>query len=205
MHDQDPTNQAPRLFNGPTEPVTLTLLALCVLVFVLQFTPLALLVYSQLFISLDQSLNAVGRGELWRLITPILIHFSLLHLLFNGVWIYQFGSAIEQYRSGWHLLSTVMLIAIGSNLAQFYHQGPNFGGMSGVVYGLFGFCWIQGHLYRVSALYLPQGLIIVLLGWLMLCMTGLLGPIANAAHLSGLLLGIVLALVQPPGNHSKHA
>jgi GlpG protein len=33
----------------------------------------------------------------------------------------------------------------------------------------------------------------IMLGWLVLCMTGLVGPIGNAAHVAGLLVGMAAA------------
>ena len=34
-------------------------------------------------------------SEYWRYVTPALIHFGLLHILFNGLWIWEFGSRLE--------------------------------------------------------------------------------------------------------------
>ena len=39
-------------------------------------------------------------------------------------------------RGSWRYLVFVLLIAIPSNIAQYLWSGPQFGGMSGVVYGL---------------------------------------------------------------------
>ena len=41
---------------------------------------------------------------------------------------------------------------------------------------------------------LPPNTITMMLFWLVLCMTGLMGPIANAAHVVGLLVGVIFGL-----------
>ena len=38
----------------------------------------------------------------------------------------------------------VLVIAALSNLGQYFVSGPNFCGISGVVYGLFGYIWMKG-------------------------------------------------------------
>ena len=63
--------------------------------------------------------------------------------------------------------------------------------MSGVVYALAGYIWMRGRHDHASGLYLDRRSIEWLLIWLVLCFTGLLGPVANAAHLGGLVAGVV--------------
>ena len=70
--------------------------------------------------------------------------------------------------------------------------GPNFGGMSGVVYGLIGYAWIRGKLNPASGIGLDQRSLIFSLVWLVACFTGVLGAVANYAHLGGLILGMAL-------------
>jgi GlpG protein len=67
------------------------------------------------------------------------LHFSPLHLLFNMMWLKDLGGVIEVRRGRWRYLGLVLLIAGISNLAQGIVSGPFFGGMSGVVFGLFGY------------------------------------------------------------------
>jgi len=76
-----------------------------------------------------------------------------------------------------------------SNVIQFLAAGPAFGGMSGVVYGLLGYTWIRS-LKSNSGYLLHKGIVVMMIGWLILGYTGWIGPIGNAAHLSGLLLGM---------------
>ena len=72
--------------------------------------------------------------------------------------------------------------------------------MSGVVYGLLGFCLLESRINPVSSLRLPAALLWFMLGWLFLCMIGLVeavgfGAIANSAHVGGLFSGVVLGML----------
>lgn len=136
-------------------------------------------------------LSEVRAGEVWRLFTPIFIHFGVVHLLFNMMWLYQLGCMIESRQSTWLFVALVAVIALCSNLAQYYFSHPVFGGMSGVVYGLAGYVWMRGKYDRASGLFLDSRNVTILLVWLVLCYTGLLGPVANTAHLVGLIVGVV--------------
>lgn len=135
----------------------------------------------------------VRHGQVWRLVTPIFIHFGILHILFDMWWLYDLGSAVETQKGRWKLIGIVLLTGIVGNLAQFFWSGPNFGGMSGVVYGLLGYMWIKGILQPGEGLAIQSGIVWFMLGWLVLCMTGVMGPVGNGAHLFGLLSGVLLA------------
>jgi GlpG protein len=137
-------------------------------------------------------LPEVFSGEVWRLFTPMFIHFGPVHLLFNMLWLFQLGCMIEARQSSFLLAALVAVTALLSNLAQFYFSHhPGFGGMSGVVYGLAGYVWIRGKYDRKSGLFLDSQSVTILLVWLVLCYTGLVGSIANTAHLVGLITGVV--------------
>jgi len=69
-----------------------------------------------------------------------------------------------------------------------------FGGMSGVNYGLFGFLWMKGKFDRSQNWQLPPQTVQLMLMWMVLCYTGLLGPVANYAHTAGLLIGMLLGI-----------
>ena len=147
----------------------------------------------------------IRNGELWRLFTPMFIHFGPMHIIFNMLWLRDLGSMIEGRESMWRLLFLVLVGAAISNLAQYLIYlpslprisggSPNFGGMSGVVYALLGYIWIRGKLDRGSGLFLHKSTVTMMLIWLVVCFTGLLGHIANLAHLFGLIVGVVLGFL----------
>ena len=71
-----------------------------------------------------------------------------------------------------------------------------FGGMSGVVYALFGYVWMKGRYEPEQGMILHPSTVQTMLLWLVLCMTGFLGNIANAAHVVGLVAGILFGLAR---------
>jgi len=139
-------------------------------------------------------LSEIAAGQVWRLVTPIFIHFTLLHLLFNMWILFDIGRIVEARRGPIWMAFTVIAIAIPSNLAQYAHAGPLFGGMSGVVYGLFGFIWMKHRFDPAAGIRLDPRFIVVMVGWFVLCMTGTVGSVANMAHAVGMLTGIAIGL-----------
>ena len=146
-------------------------------------------------------LQEIREGQLWRLVTPIFIHLSLLHLVMNMLVTYQFGMLLETFLRSSRFLLLVLTTAVFSNLVQFFWAGPLFGGMSGVCFALFGFLWMKTRFEPERGLYLRNQTIYFILGWMVLCFTGILGPIANAAHVGGLICGAAIALVRPAWRH----
>ncbi|MBX6316455.1 MAG: rhomboid family intramembrane serine protease [Isosphaeraceae bacterium] len=141
----------------------------------------------------SEGLLPLRRGEVWRLVSPIFLHFDPLHLLFNMIWLYDLGGLIEMRRGTVRLALLLLVAAIASNLAQFAWTSfrmPLFGGMSGIVYALFGYVWMKSRYDPAAGMYLRPDTVIVMLFWLFFCMTGLLGPIANVAHAVGLVVGV---------------
>jgi GlpG protein len=129
-------------------------------------------------------------GQLWRLFTPMLLHFGLLHILFNMWWLRDLGTLIERRQSSWLFAVMVLVISALSNSAQYLFGGsPAFGGMSGVVYGLFAYAWIRGRTDPQSGYGIHPSAIYWMVGFYVLCWTGLVGPVANVAHTAGLVIG----------------
>ena len=180
-------------------PVTMAMIVFSVLVY------LGLLGESELalYISTSDSLSEIDHGEVWRLVTPIFLHSGLLHILFNMYWLYELGTMIER-RLGWVLyILLILAIAAASNYAQFRATGPNFGGMSGVVFGLFGYAWVRGRTEPTSGLFLRPDIAFWMLGWFALCLTPLVPNVANWAHGVGLAVGAGLGYLPHLANRLR--
>ena len=195
------------LNRGGMGKLTLSLIVLCSGIFILMSLNDLLWVNFFRWLSISNfragggsvGLPEVFHGQIWRLVTPILMHGSFLHILFNLWWLKDLGGILE-WRLGWKpVLFLILVIAIGSNLAQYYTSGPRFLGISGVVFGLLGFIWMKGKYDPDFGLQLPQVVVFMMLLWLVLGYTGVLdrsvGKIANTAHSAGLVMGMLCAFL----------
>ncbi len=182
-------------------PLTLGLIAFSILIYLLYSLWDSGLVLTYFLISLPgrTGLPEIFSGQIWRLISPIFLHFSVLHIGFNMLWVYMLGGVIEIRQGKWLLLLMVISTAIISNLIQYLVEGYSFGGMSGVVYALFGYVWMQGLTNDEFGVQLQQQLVIMMLGWFVVCWSGILELfglfIANTAHTAGLVSGIILSIL----------
>ena len=144
----------------------------------------------------DHGVGRIVRGEYWRLVTPIFLHFGIFHIVFNLMWMRMMGCEIEARRGSPRYLGLVLLIAVVSNVGQYAVNGsPVFGGMSGVVYGVFGYLWMKERYEPSSGMSLPPSTALWMIGWFVFCWTGLAGPIANWAHTFGLATGMLVGLL----------
>lgn len=139
--------------------------------------------------------------EWWRMLTPTFLHFSITHLAFNCLWIYILGSKIEAYDGKVVFILIFLITSIASNIGEYIWSGQYFfGGLSGAVYGLLGYCFIIELDSKSSRYDLPDALYLFMFIWLLVGLTGILsifgfGNIANAAHLIGMIIGFILGLV----------
>jgi GlpG protein len=133
--------------------------------------------------------------EFWRWLTPSLVHLGIMHIAFNLLWWWDLGGTIERTQGGLRLAGLFVVLNVVSNLAQFLSSGSNFGGLSGVVYGLLGYLWMFGKCCPAFPGRINPFIMRFMVGWLLVCMTGIVGPIANAAHVGGLVSGCVLGAV----------
>jgi len=157
-------------------------------------------------------LSAIENGQIWRLLTPIFIHFGILHILFNMMWLLDLGGLIERRWSTRTLVLLVLISGVVANVAQFVINGDLrngvrtanalSGGMSGVVYALLGYLWIRGRLEPAAGIRLSRQTLVMMIGWLLLCCTGLMGHVGNMAHAAGLLVGFTMGWVAGKRTHT---
>ena len=173
-------------------PVTLLVAATCILVFILMNALSAQEVMVWLAWPYDPSL----RLDIWRYFSHALMHFSLMHILFNLLWWWYLGGAVEKRLGSGKLVVITIISALLSGFIQHKFSGPWFGGLSGVVYALIGYVWLRGEREPQSGLYLQRGMMALALVWLVVGWFDLFGmSIANGAHVTGLLVGLAMALV----------
>ncbi len=140
-------------------------------------------------------------NEWWRLITPTFLHFSITHLVFNCLWIYILGSRIELLDGRLIFLFIFFVTGIISNVGEFMWSGAYlFGGLSGAVYGLLGYCFIVELDNNQGRYGLPEALYLFMFIWLLVGYTGILkffgfGNVANTAHLVGMITGFIIGFI----------
>jgi len=148
----------------------------------------------------------VQQGEVWRLFTPALLHGSLLHILFNMLWLVVLGKQIEKRVKGKRYLLFILITGIVSNTAQYLMSGANFVGISGVLCAMFAFIWVRLKIAPWEGYQLQQSTItllsIFILAMFFLQLYAFFSEvtggavtslrIANTAHLTGVFSGLVL-------------
>lgn len=170
---------------------TLLIMALCIAIFALQTFGAG----EAIFAALHFPAQASEQWQIWRWVSHALLHFSVMHIAFNLLWWWQFGGDIEQRLGTVKLVKLFIISAIISGAGQYWVEGANFGGLSGVVYALAGYLWILGQRAPQLGLSLPRSLMGFMLIWLVLGYVQPFMAIANTAHLAGLVSGIVLAWI----------
>ncbi len=200
--------------NARRRPLTVFLVGVCVAVYVLErssveahdwvranllFFPLDVLNRPN---SLSHSADAIARGQVWRLITPIFMHGNLLHLLFNMWSLLVLGTVIEYRRGTQTYAILVLLSAITSNVGQLLYTTlikeslVPWVGISGVVYALFGYLWMKGRYEPEQGIILHPKTVQIMLLWPALGFTPLLPGMANGAHLAGLIVGMLYGMAR---------
>ncbi|MDB4837094.1 rhomboid family intramembrane serine protease [Marinomonas sp.] len=145
--------------------------------------------------------DVLSTGEYWRFLTPAFLHFSVIHLVFNALWVWDIGRKLEIVLGTSAWLIGVLIVAVTSNVLQYQITGyPLFGGLSGVVYGIIGFAWLLPMFNKKVPLIISKPLAVFFIVWLGIGYTSIpellgLGSIANTAHTIGLVTGLLLACI----------
>lgn len=139
-------------------------------------------------------------GQWWRLLTPVFMHFGMMHLTFNLVWIWVFGRQVEWIDGAWRWLAFIVLWGVVSNVTQYACGSAWFGGLSGIVYGVMGYVWWNARYNARSGYQIPPWLLSLSLVWVLLGMLPIpeswgWPQMGNGAHLGGLVIGVITALV----------
>ncbi len=169
-------------------PIITTIVAIhLILWLVVQFSPtlLNLTIGFNLFI---------WQGEWWRLITPIFLHASLTHFLFNSLSLVLFGPAVERMLGKAKFITFYLLGGILANVATLLLKPDIYShlGASGAIFAIFGLYFYMVFL-RPDLLDRANSQVILTILGVGLVMTFLNSNINVIAHLFGFFAGTVLA------------
>jgi membrane associated rhomboid family serine protease len=156
--------------------------------------------------ALELNKQAVAQGEYWRLWTVTLVHappdFGYLHLFFNMYALYLAGPIVERMYGRATFGLFYLLCAAGGSIGSFVFGGdiPSVGA-SGAIFGLFGVLLAASRVHnpvldRQGRAFIGQLGTLILINLVFGFVSGF---VDNAAHIGGLVSGLWLGFVVPPG------
>ena len=181
--------------------VTFAILGLTSFVYLLQLASQFALGFD-LPVDLGAKSNELIRsGEIWRLITPILLHASILHIGFNMYALFSFGAGLERRFGYSRFLLLYLLAGFSGNVLSFLFSNGLSVGASTAIFGLIG---AEGvFLYQNRRLFAQQGraalgnvVSVALFNLFLGFSSG--GLIDNWGHIGGLFGGLIFAWFAGP-------
>jgi membrane associated rhomboid family serine protease len=144
----------------------------------------------------------IRHGESWRLLTDILPHANIMHLLFDVYWFWVLGTVLEEEIGHFRTALAVIMLGVGSSAFEFGFLDGGIG-LSGVVYGLLALIWVLGKYDARFSEVVDTRTLQIMVGWFFFCIVMTLAnlmPVANIAHGTGALLGALIgwASVETP-------
>lgn len=134
------------------------------------------------------------RGEVWRLVMPIFLHFDLLHFAFNSFVLWQVGPQVEELFGSARYLYLYLVTGVVGFVASLWWYDilgrPSLSaGSSGALFGLIGILisYISqrpGFASEYRASLIRWAIFIIIIGFFL--------SFDNAAHIGGLLSGLAL-------------
>lgn len=186
---------AEKIFSFKKPIVTYSLIFICILVFILMYVlgngstdSYTLLVFGANVDTLTKN------GDYYRLFTSMFLHIGILHLLCNMYSLYIIGKEVENVFGKVKYLIIYLLSGIaGSILSLAFNHNTICAGASGAIFGLLGALLYFGYYYRTYlGATLTRSIIPVIVLNLIIGFTS--SGIDNAAHIGGLVGGILIAM-----------
>jgi rhomboid protease GluP len=144
--------------------------------------------------------EAILSGELWRFLTPALLHGSLPHIAFNMYALLSFGTGLERHFGHGRFLLLYILGAFTGNVASFLFSPGYSVGASTAIFGLLGaeaIFLIQNR--KVFPGYFRSAIgNIIFIAAINLFIIGSLPGIDNWGHIGGLLGGLMFTSFAGP-------
>ena len=183
-------------------PITILLASVNILVLLLD-----LLLDGKIIEIGAKSSYGIINGEFWRLLTPIFLHADIFHLVTNLFGILVFGSIIEKKLGSMKFVAIYVLSGIYGNTFSFYFS-PYLGvGSSGSVFGVLASLLTYFYLNKNMFGYIAKEYLISIITIISISLIfGFISSgIDNAAHLGGILSGLIISLlIMPKHNNGIH-
>jgi rhomboid protease GluP len=174
--------------------VTYTIIGVTVVVYLLQqvtFLPIALFIKSN---------DLIQAGQIWRLLTPMLLHGSFAHIGFNMYALLSFGTGLEGHFGHGRFLLLYLLGAFAGNVVSFLFTTADSLGASTAIFGLLGaeaVFIIQNRKVFAGQFRNAIGNIIFIAA-INLFLIGSLPGIDNWGHIGGLVGGLMFSTFAGP-------
>ena len=179
--------------------VTYVIIAVTVVFFALQKASEVLL-GTDILIAYGARYNeGIQAGELWRFLTPALLHGSIFHILFNMYALFTFGTGLERFFGHGRFFLLYVLGAFTGNVFSFLFSGGYSVGASTAIFGLLGaeaiFLFQNRELFAGQFSRAIQNVIFIAIVNLVI---GLQPGIDNWGHVGGLLGGLMFTWFAGP-------
>ncbi|MBI9051776.1 MAG: rhomboid family intramembrane serine protease [Anaerolineaceae bacterium] len=187
------------IFRAKKPYLTYTILSITVIIFVIQLLSENLLGYDYAFIFGGKINELIDQGQYWRLITPVFLHGSITHILFNMYALYIIGRGIELYYGHVEFALLYFLSGIGGSLFSYFLTPSPSLGASGAIFGLIAADAIL--LYRNKEILGPSAKNMLQRSIMIIAVNlfiGLSPGIDNWGHVGGMMMGIVFAWFAGP-------
>jgi rhomboid protease GluP len=202
--NQPKRNSSGSFFN--TIPISFVIIVITVLFYGLQLVTYSILgvdLPEQLFMKVNE---LILQGQLWRLLTPVLLHASILHILSNMYALFIIGPSVEREYGRWRFLLLYVISAIfGNTLSFFFTQAPSLGASTAI----FGLITAQGVYVLRNRVYFGNSARPMLLNILFVIVInlaiGFLPGIDYWGHIGGLLGGLIFSWLAGPLYESKES
>ena len=188
----------PIAFRLPSAPprVTHVILGLTIFVYLLQLASQFLTGYDLPLMLGAKSGDLIREGEVWRLITPILLHGSLWHIGFNMYALFSFGTGLERRFGHFRFLVLYLLAGFSGNVLSFLFTSGISVGSSTSIFGLIAaegiFLYQNRKLFGEEAKQAIGNVVSVAAINLIIGLSSG-GLIDNWGHIGGLLGGLIFA------------
>jgi rhomboid protease GluP len=143
--------------------------------------------------------SATMSGEWWRLLTSCFVHIGIVHLLFNMYALLMVGLQLEPLLGRWRVLALYVVTGLCASVASlWWHDNTVSAGASGAIFGLYGVFLALLFTDLIHKEVRQQLLSSIGVFVVFNLLYGMKGGIDNAAHIGGLVSGVVLGFALYP-------